>query len=425
MVLTCAIGAVVLLLSVGCSESPEEKQAAAPKPVPAGVDIPTVNADDLEPRVAELLSAHRDAVVESPTSHEAWGAYAAALDAHEMYGEAEIAYERARELSPRDFRWTYLLATVAEIRGGDPGRVRALLEKAAAMEPGYATVHYRLGDVLARSGDTAEAADAYRRALHAAPDFHVARRELGQMLLRLGSIQEARGHLERVLNEAPDDRATLSALVQATIQLGDAAASDLYAARVRDLDEAINVSNVSALRVPDPLRFQLESIAVSSRACDERASRLMAEGKFAEAVENLKIVLETRPDDASTHLRLGSACLGLGEVETSADHLARAVALEPDSHAAHLMLGSLLLAADLSEQALRHLDRAVELNAESVIAHTRRARAFRQLGRWEEALASYREAVRLNPGSAELARELAEAEGAHDAGISGNGDVSP
>src|SRR5690349_14836486 len=82
---------------------------------------------------------------------------------------ADRAATRATELSPDDFRWRLILASVKEARG-DRAAAEAALREALRLAPEDRDVHYRLANLLLREGKLAPAIDEFRIAVEKNPE---------------------------------------------------------------------------------------------------------------------------------------------------------------------------------------------------------------------------------------------------------------
>jgi tetratricopeptide (TPR) repeat protein len=81
---------------------------------------------------------------------------------------ADRAATRATELSPDDFRWRLILASVKEARG-DRAAAEVALRDALRLAPHDRDVHYRLANVLLREAKLAPAIDEFRIAVEQNP----------------------------------------------------------------------------------------------------------------------------------------------------------------------------------------------------------------------------------------------------------------
>ncbi|HJQ22286.1 MAG TPA: tetratricopeptide repeat protein [Blastocatellia bacterium] len=81
---------------------------------------------------------------------------------------ADRAATRAVELSPADYRWRLILASVKEAEG-DRAAAEDALREARRLAPNDRDVHYRLANVLLREGKLAPAIDEFRVAIDKNP----------------------------------------------------------------------------------------------------------------------------------------------------------------------------------------------------------------------------------------------------------------
>jgi tetratricopeptide (TPR) repeat protein len=86
------------------------------------------------------------------------------FDADPDLDRADRAAARAAELSPYDFRWRLILASVKEAEG-DRAAAEVALRDALRLAPNDRDVHYRLANVLLRQGKLAPAIDEFRIAV--------------------------------------------------------------------------------------------------------------------------------------------------------------------------------------------------------------------------------------------------------------------
>jgi predicted Zn-dependent protease len=294
------------------------KRSSSPTGTSRGsaVDVPDPDTSGMELPVVEIIAESRARVLQNPNSGEAWGSFAAALDAHDLFRHAEVAYRRALELAPDDLKCAYNLAIVLQSLGADQEAVLDLFRRFAEREPGFPPVHVRIGIVLAEKGDLQGAARAYRRALELDPQLTIARRSLGQVRLAMDDAAGAVEDLERTAKSAPQDGPTQAALSQAYARLGNEAKGLEAAARARGRGETLSL--------PDPARFLVTQQGRSEKLAMSRAQGRMKEGDFAGAIEDLKIVLRTRPSSPGVHEQLADAYERAGRKAQAEAHRAEA-----------------------------------------------------------------------------------------------------
>ncbi len=119
-----------------------------------------------------------------------------------LEGAAVTAFERAVQSNP-GASTLYRLGTLLA-RSGETVRARVAFERALALQPDLAEANNDLGALLAQEGDLDAAIGRFRAALTSIPDYPDALNNLGYALLLTGRDQEARALYERALALQPD-----------------------------------------------------------------------------------------------------------------------------------------------------------------------------------------------------------------------------
>jgi Flp pilus assembly protein TadD len=139
---------------------------------------------------------------------------------------AVVAFERAAQASP-DASTLYRLGTLLA-KSGEPARARAAYERALALQPGLSEAMNDLGALLAQAGDLEGAVARFRAALAATPDYPDALNNLGYALLVMGRDAEARGLYEKALALRPDFPEALNNLGLLLGRAGDLDGAEKY-----------------------------------------------------------------------------------------------------------------------------------------------------------------------------------------------------
>ena len=115
---------------------------------------------------------------------------------------AVVAFERAAQANP-SASTLYRLGTLLA-KSGEAGRARAAFERALVMQPDLAEASNDLGALLAQGGDLEAAIGRFRAALASTPEYPDALNNLGYALLLSGRDEEARALYEKALALQPD-----------------------------------------------------------------------------------------------------------------------------------------------------------------------------------------------------------------------------
>jgi Flp pilus assembly protein TadD len=129
-----------------------------------------------------------------------------------------------------------------------------------------------------------------------------------------------------------------------------------------------------------------------------QAMEAHAQGRSAEALENLERAAALRPNHAGIWNNRGNILRDLGRFEEALASFDRSLALKPDSaNALYNRANMLLLNLGRAGEALPAYDQALALNPRFAEAWNNRGNALATLGRFEEALASNDQALALRP----------------------------
>ena len=326
-------------------------------PLPAQ-QVPEPRLDGAEPAVRQRLASLQADLRADPGNGDAWGRYGMVLEAHTFTDEAIAAYRRAHELSPRTFRWPYLLAALIDERSAADSL--PLYGAALALDPDYAPAHVRLAEALERTGQFDAANRRHAQAARLDPANAHAHAGLGRLALAAGDVDAAIRHLSRARELAPENRSFAVTLAQAHARAGDRARGQRIAAAARSLGR-INYRN-------DPIRSSVHDQALDARSYLRRANAHRVHGEL---------------DLARRELRAGI------DVDTSRPEL-------------HFALAEVLAASGDPAGSLAAARRAYELHPglEGVVPFL--ARALFQTGDLNGALATAEEALRLDTGDVSM-----------------------
>lgn len=328
---------------------------------PAEWEVPALDTTGMQPRVMRLLLDARQAVLAGRESANAWSRLAAVCDAHELFDIAATCYGNAYRLGRRDLVLVYNYGIVLYSLGHNEEALEQF-RAAAQLEPDFPPIYVRIGQVLAAEGKLGEAREAHRKALQLDPNLVYAHHVLGNVLVSLGAGAEAVRHLEWTMQEAPRDGQVLASLARAYRITGQLDLARATAEKSKGLGLARTIT------MPDPVRYKVVSLGVSSEICEERAKNSMRKGDFASAARDLAIVAEVFPENAHIQFRLAMAYKRSGQPVAAMTHLRIALQLKDDLVPAHIELGSLLMRQGLPQQAMDHFRRALDYDPDNAAA---------------------------------------------------------
>jgi tetratricopeptide (TPR) repeat protein len=131
-------------------------------------------------------------------------------------------------------------------------------------------------------------------------------------------------------------------------------------------------------------------------------SDLFRAGKYDQAIESFKRVVEKYPSNYEGYYNLGLSYMKKKETDSAITALEKAAELNPQSLEVVFALGESYFVKGDIEKALQSFSRAVELKPDSATAHYDFGLANYKLNKNEEALSQFDKAIELNPNGASV-----------------------
>ncbi len=324
-------------------------------PLPAQ-PIPTPRLDGAEPAVRQRLASLQADLRANAGTGDAWGRYGMALEAHTFTDEAIAAYRQAHELSPRTFRWPYLLAALVDERSAADSV--PLYRAALALDPDYAPARVRFAEALERTGQFEAANREYEQARRLDPANAHAHAGLGRLALAAGDADAAVRHLSRARDLAAENRSFAVTLAQAYARAGDRERGRQIAAAARSLGR-INYRD-------DPVRSSVHDLALDARSYLRRANAHRVHGELDLARRELRAGIDVDASRPELHFALAEVLAATGDSAGSLAAARRAYELHPELEGvAPFLARALFQSGDLSG-ALAMAEEALRLDAGDV-----------------------------------------------------------
>jgi eukaryotic-like serine/threonine-protein kinase len=206
------------------------------------------------------------------------------------------AEARARESLARspDMEEAYVALGFTWLAREQPDSAIAMFEKACEVDPGNAEATHRLALALIGESRLDEAEGVYRGAIAARPDCWIEHRMLGTFYLKQERLDEAADALGSAVELAPHDMTSLNNLGVVYYRKGNWG-------RFRDL-------SLEAFR-----------IRPGCSTCNNVATALYFEGKYAESAQYFELALSPEYCDSTEHLAWGNLARSLYWVDGQRD----------------------------------------------------------------------------------------------------------
>lgn len=124
---------------------------------------------------------------------------------------------------------------------------------------------------------------------------------------------------------------------------------------------------------------------------------LLAERRYGDAIEPLKIALDLQPDYLQAHMALGDASLKLGDAAEARAEFLRALDLQQGYAPAYDGLGRLLESTGQDDAAEAQYRKALEINVAFADGYTHLGDLFLRRGRLDEAIDLFLKAISVKP----------------------------
>lgn len=318
--------------------------------------IPEPRLDGAEPAVRQRLASLQADLRADSHNGDAWGRYGMVLEAHTFTDEAIAAYGRAHELSPRTFRWPYLLAALIDERSAADSL--PLYRAALALNPDYAPGHVRYAEVLERAGQFDAANREYEQAARLDPANAHSHAGLGRLALAAGDADAAVRHLSRARELASENRSFAVTLAQAYARAGDRERGRQIAAAARSLGR-INYRD-------DPIRSSVHDLALDARSYLRRANAHRVHGALDLAESELRAGIELDGERPELHFALAETLAASGDRPGSLAAARRAYDLHPELEGVAPFLARALFQSGDLRSALAMAEEALELDSGDV-----------------------------------------------------------
>jgi tetratricopeptide (TPR) repeat protein len=374
--------AAVLLVASCSAPQKRESTAAALQPIA----LPDISA--AAPAVQQQIRDQYTALQRNLSSADAYGSLGRLLIATEFYDAAATCFLDAQTLAPQDMRWPYYLAHVERFRN-QPAKAAGLFERALALQPDHVPSLVWLGAMELTAGNTDAADAALRKALALQPRDAAALYHSGRVALARRDYRLAIERLTAALAEAPSASAIHYPLSLAHRALGDIKSADAQLALRGTVDPSLS----------DPLMRQVSGVLQNASAFEVRGADALSKRQWPAAIAALRQALELSPDNAFTHLNLGTALFENGDPASALAEFRQAVRLSPGLAKAHYGIGVVTEADGREAEALEAFAAAVKSDPDYAEARLSLGDALRRNGRDADALPQYEAVIKISPSA--------------------------
>lgn len=365
-----------------------------PNPVP-----PVPDLAEVDPDVAEAITAARDKVRQQPKNGAVWGRLGMVFLAHDFHDEAERCFAQAERLDPADGRWPYLRGL--SLLPTNPDASILCLQRAAERCGEHPLApRLRLAETLLHQGRLDEAELHLEQARKAERSNARVQLGLGRLAILRGEWRSALEYLEPCTNDVHAQQLAHTLLAEAWTRLGE---PDTARTEQKQAAEAPKDQSWPDPFIEDVLRLQR---GLSSRL--KQSLDLLAQGQSRQAKELLEETMQRYPHAASVRLLLGEVWRNLRRYEQAEQAFAEAVRIDPDSPDAWFRLGCIQAARGRMPKAAESFRRAIRLKPDYADAYVNLGHCLQELGDAAGAAGEFRAALRCRPDDERARQALLE-----------------
>lgn len=345
------------------------------------VELRSPDLSNLEESVRDQITkaqAALAAAAKSPTLSEEYGKLGELYHAYSLFSAARDCYLNANLLAPKDFRWIYLLAKLDHQDGRFDDAIRRY-RAARTLRPDYVAVPVNLGNIFLELNRLDEAHESFSAALEIDKNNAAAHYGLGQVAISKRSYSDAIDHFEKTLAQLPGANRVHYSLAMAYRGLGDAEKAKAHLAQ----------QGTVGVRVADPLVDGLQDLITGERVYLARGKVAFEARRYADAVNEFRKAVASKPDSVTARINLGAALTQVGDVNGAVEQFEEALRLDPGRVNAHYNLAVLLAGQNKHADAITHLRSVLSAEPNDLNARFLLARELKNSGRLDDALAEY------------------------------------
>ena len=275
------------------------------------VQVPNAELSGADPAVIKKFDKARESVNENPKSAAAWGHLGILFNAYGLMDQAIDCYQRAAELDPQEFRWSYLSAVLLAER--DPEQAETELRRAAEINSQYAPLFCNLAMAFVKTGRDDEAQQEYETALRIDPKCRQALLGLGELKLQIGEFEQSREYFMKAADLKFEDHQVHTLLARLYNRMRDQKSAEIEQNLARAYPQAAPPR--------DEIRALVQAEATGIGNLVDRGSALLKNGRFAEAETVFRRVIAQRKGTADDHEQLGRALAEQGQLKEAIKEL--------------------------------------------------------------------------------------------------------
>lgn len=346
--------------------------------------IPLPQLKRLDQQVAEQIISFQQSFIDLLARADAsdaelvngYGMLGQLYHAYEMFGSAENCYLNSIHLTPEEYSWYHLLASVYQ-KVGRLSEAAQNYKSVREIQPDYVASAANLGFIYIQLNQLDDARKEFQSALRLSPDSPAAHYGLGQIALSEKNYPEAIKRFQTALEHVPAANRVHYSLAMAYRGIGD----------LEKAKSHLTQQGIVGIRPIDPLVDSLKSLIQGERVHFIKGRMAFSAGRFKEAADLFAKAVKARPQSVRARVNLGVSLAKIEDVDAAIAEFRSAINYDSKNPNAHFNLGVQLFNRKEYLHAIEHFETVLRINPEDISSAHQLARAFVKIGSEDKALA--------------------------------------
>ncbi|MFB3922941.1 MAG: tetratricopeptide repeat protein [Terriglobia bacterium] len=352
--------------------------------------MPHLDIQEFPSEIQKQIQEAYDAAQRHQDDHAAVGKLGMLLDLYNRSSAASLCYQRAHELSPKEFRWLYFRGSLL-LRNKQRQEAVPILKEALRIRPDYLPAEFKLAEALVDTTRVKEAERIYNALVERYPQSAEVYYGLARIRAARGDTAGAVASYARACELFPTYGPAHYALALAYRKLGQ---SDKAQEHLRIYEKNRNV----VPPVEDPLRDEMRQLDSSAVSYLDRGAALAQVGRIDDAIQATEKAVELDPNLVLAHINLVSLYGRKGDLQKAREQYQAVMALNPNqSPKPHYDYGLLLMIKGEYQEAEEALRRAIQIDPNYAQAHNNLGLVLERLGNLPAAVDEYRRCIASAP----------------------------
>ena len=379
--------ASAVLISLGLLTACNKRSSNSPS-LP---DTPQIVATSFSPGVREVISRAAQLQKTNPLDATANGRLGMTLHVHDLYGLADVCYQRARILDSKNCQWQYLQG-VERIAAGKPDTAIEPLRAALTLKPDYSPAKRRLAASLLAAGARKEALSLYSDLIRMNPSSSIDLYGNGKAMEADSQLPSAIESYRKACQLFPSYSEAHFALAQALQRTGKSAEAEKSRA---DFTKYKGI----APQEDDPYMSELQKLNRSGAYFSQQGILLAEQGRMQEAASAFEQAVLSQPNEVHHHINLIGVYSKLNQPEKVQIHYQEFIRLDSGRVMGHFYFGEFHLLNRRFPEAEKSFRRALEIDPKHAGSLSNLGQALQEQGKFEEAEKYFRLAYAQEPGT--------------------------